>query len=198
MPRLVLALVALLSNAFPVIAAEQAEATFAGGCFWCMEPPFEQVEGVVSVTSGYTGGRKENPTYEEVSSGSTGHAEAVRVVFDPTKTSYEKLLDIFWHNIDPLTANRQFCDAGTQYRSAIFFHDKTQEAAALASKAALGKSGKLKDTIVTEIVPTATFYPAEDYHQDYYRKNPVRYQFYRQGCGRDARLKEIWGSAPAH
>ena len=198
MPRLALVLIALVCNAMPAVAAQQAEATFAGGCFWCMEPPFEKVDGVISVTSGYTGGSKDNPSYEEVSSGETGHAESVRVVFDPAKVSYEKLIEIFWHNIDPLTANRQFCDAGTQYRSAVFFHDKSQEDAALASKAALEKSGQLKGTIVTQIVAATTFYPAEEYHQDYYRKNPLRYQFYRQWCGRDARLKEIWGSTPAH
>jgi peptide-methionine (S)-S-oxide reductase len=170
-----------------------AVATFAGGCFWCMEPPYDKLPGVVATISGYTGGRKPNPTYEEVSSGSTGHAESVTVVYDPKKVTYEKLLDVFWHNIDPTVKDRQFCDGGNQYRTAIFYHDEAQRKAAEASKAALEKSKPFKEPIVTEIVMAGPFYPAEDYHQDFYMKNPVRYQLYRSGCGRDARLKQLWG-----
>lgn len=172
-----------------------AKATFAGGCFWCMEPPFDRLDGVVSTTSGYTGGKKDRPTYQEVSAGGTGHAEAVEVVYDPTKVSYEKLLDTFWRNVDPLTANAQFCDHGDQYRTAIFYHDDQQKTLAEASKAALERSGRFKQPIVTEIVAAASFWPAEDYHQDYYLKNPVRYKFYRYNCGRDRRLEELWGPA---
>ncbi|HWH40563.1 MAG TPA: peptide-methionine (S)-S-oxide reductase MsrA [Usitatibacter sp.] len=170
-----------------------AVATFAGGCFWCMEPPYDKLPGVVATISGYTGGRKANPTYEEVSSGTTGHAESVTVVYDPKKVTYEKLLDVFWHNIDPTVKDRQFCDGGTQYRTAIFYHDEAQRKAAEASKAALEKSKPFREPIVTEIVMAGPFYPAEDYHQDFYMKNPVRYQLYRSGCGRDARLKQLWG-----
>ena len=170
-----------------------AVATFAGGCFWCMEPPYDKLPGVVATISGYTGGRKVNPTYEEVSSGSTGHAESVTVVYDPKKVTYEKLLDVFWHNIDPTVKDRQFCDGGNQYRTAIFYHDEAQRKAAEASKAALEKSKPFKEPIVTQIVMAGPFYPAEDYHQDFYTKNPVRYQLYRSGCGRDARLKQLWG-----
>jgi peptide-methionine (S)-S-oxide reductase len=175
-----------------------AVATFAGGCFWCMEPPYEKLPGVDAVISGYTGGTKANPTYEEVSSGATGHAEAVQVVYDPKKITYEQLLDVFWHNVDPTVKDRQFCDGGTQYRTSIFFHDAAQRQAAEASKAALAKSRPFKQEIVTPIVMASTFYPAEDYHQDYYKKNPVRYQIYRSGCGRDARLKELWGDKAGH
>ncbi len=182
----------------PPPGAGQAEATFAGGCFWCMEPPFEALPGVASVTSGYIGGSKIDPTYEEVSSGGTGHAEAVRVVYDPAVVTYEKLLEVFWHNVDPLTPNRQFCDAGTQYRSAIFFHGEAQADAAKASKVALEKSGRFKQEIVTEIVAAGPFYAAEDYHQDYYKHNAVRYKFYRHHCGRDKRLQEVWGASPPH
>jgi len=169
-----------------------AKATFAGGCFWCMEPPYDELEGVISTISGYTGGTKKNPTYEEVSAGTTGHAEAVQITYDPTKISYEKLLDVFWRNIDPLTANAQFCDSGSQYRSAIFYHDETQKNLAEASKKRL--QSRFKQPIVTEIVRATEFYPAEDYHQDYYKKNPVRYKIYRYGCGRDQRLQKLWGS----
>ena len=180
-------------------SATTAKATFAGGCFWCMEPPFDKLDGVISTTSGYTGGTKANPTYEQVSAGSTGHAEAVQVTYDPKKVSYEKLLDVFWHNIDPTQKDAQFCDHGTQYRSGIFYHDADQKRLAEASKAALDKSKPFKGAIVTEITQAATFYPAEEYHQDYYLKNPVRYKYYRSGCGRDNRLKEVWGSAaPSH
>jgi peptide-methionine (S)-S-oxide reductase len=169
-----------------------AKATFAGGCFWCMEPPYDELEGVISTISGYTGGTKKNPTYEEVSAGTTGHAEAVQITYDPTKISYEKLLDVFWHNIDPLTANAQFCDSGSQYRSAIFYHDQTQKTLAEASKKRL--QDRFKQPFVTEIVRASEFYPAEDYHQDYYKKNPIRYKIYRYGCGRDSRLQELWGA----
>ena len=168
-----------------------ARATFAGGCFWCMEPPYDELEGVISTISGYIGGTKKNPTYEEVVTGSTGHAEAVQVTYDAKKISYEKLLDVFWRNIDPLTANAQFCDSGSQYRSAIFYHDETQERLAEASKKRL--QSRFKQPIVTEIIRAAEFYPAEDYHQDYYKKNPIRYKLYRYGCGRDQRLQELWG-----
>ena len=175
--------------------AETAKATFAGGCFWCMEPPFDKLDGVLSTISGYAGGKKKNPTYEEVSAGNTGHTEVVQVTYDPKKITYEKLLDVFWHNIDPLTANRQFCDAGSQYRTAIFYHDEAQKRLAEESKRALSK--RFKEPIVTEITRAAEFYPAEDYHQDYYIKNPLRYKFYRYNCGRDRRLEELWG-AGAH
>jgi len=184
-------LAARQSGAAPLPGTLLATATFAGGCFWCMEPPFEGQEGVVSVTAGYTGGQKKNPSYEEVSAGGTGHAEAVQIVYDPAKISYEKLLYIFWHNIDPVAVNRQFCDAGRQYRSAIFYHDAQQKAAALESKDRLQKIHGWK--IATEIVAAGPFYRAEEYHQDYYRKKPIRYKFYRQGCGRDKRLQELWG-----
>jgi peptide-methionine (S)-S-oxide reductase len=173
-----------------------AKATFAGGCFWCMEPPYDKLAGVISTTSGYTGGQKPNPTYEEVSSGRTGHTEAVQVVYDPKKVSYEKLLDVFWHNIDPTVKDQQFCDIGSQYRSGIFYHDDEQKRLAEASKAALDKSKPFKALIVTEITRVGEFYPAEEYHQDFYLKNPVRYKFYRNGCGRDARLQQLWGRAP--
>ncbi len=172
------------------------KATFAGGCFWCMEPPFDKLAGVVSTTSGYTGGTKVDPTYEEVSSGRTGHAEAVEVLYDPKKVSYEKLLDTFWHNIDPTVRDRQFCDVGTQYRTAIFVHSEEQRRIAERSRAELQKIKPFRQDIVTPIVPAGAFYPAEAYHQDFYKKNPIRYKFYRDGCGRDARLKELWGSAP--
>jgi peptide-methionine (S)-S-oxide reductase len=171
--------------------SELAVATFAGGCFWCMEPPFDELPGVVSTISGYTGGSKANPTYEEVSSGTTGHAESLQVRYDPRVVSYEKLLEVFWINIDPLTPNRQFCDRGPQYRSAIFYHDEEQRRLAQGSKEAL--DGRFGEPVVTEIVPAGTFHPAEEYHQDYYKKNPVRYKLYRWNCGRDARLAEVWG-----
>ena len=179
----------------PASPPQQAVATFAGGCFWCMEPPFEALPGVVSVTSGYTGGDTKNPTYEEVSEGGTGHAESVQIVYDPTRVSYEKLLDVFWHNVDPTVTDRQFCDVGTQYRTAIFVHNDAQRAAAEASKAALEKSKPFKEPVVTPIVTATEFWPAEEYHQNYYLKNPVRYSYYRTGCGRDARLKQLWGTA---
>jgi len=173
-------------------------ATFAGGCFWCMEPPFDTLTGVISTTSGYTGGKTRNPRYEEVSTGNTGHAEAVRITFDPSKISYSRLLQVFWHNIDPTAVNRQFCDSGNQYRSAIFYHNETQKKLAVESKQLLEKTKTFRQAIVTEITPAGTFYPAEEYHQDYYRKNPIRYKSYRYSCRRDKRLEELWGSKAGH
>ena len=177
----------------PQEAPELATATFAGGCFWCMEPPFDKLDGVVSTTSGYTGGQLDNPSYEQVSSGGTGHTEAVEVVYDPAKVSYEKLLEVFWVNIDPTDAKGQFCDRGSQYRSGIFYHDDDQLSAALASKERIEQSGRFDQSIETEITAASSFYPAEEYHQDYYVKNPVRYKLYRDGYRRDSRLKELWG-----
>jgi peptide-methionine (S)-S-oxide reductase len=173
---------------------EQAIATFAGGCFWCMEPPFDKLDGVISTTSGYIGGHKDNPTYKEVTSGRTGHTEAVQIVYDPARVSYEELLSEFWHNIDPTNANGQFCDYGSQYRSEIFYHDDMQRKQAEQSRAALVELKPFDADIVTGITQASTFYPAEEYHQDYYTKNPVRYKFYRYGCGRDKRLEELWGN----
>lgn len=173
-----------------------AKATFAGGCFWCMEAPYDKLPGVTSTISGYIGGTVKNPTYEQVSTGRTGHTEAVQVEYDPAKVSYEKLLEVFWANIDPTVKNAQFCDHGSQYRSGIFYHDDTQRKLAEASKTTLDKTKPFKQPIVTEITRASEFYAAEDYHQDYYQKNPVRYKLYRNGCGRDARLKELWGKAP--
>ena len=172
-----------------------AVATFAGGCFWCMEPPYDKLPGVISTTSGYMGGSVKNPTYEAVSSGGTGHAEVVQVVYDPAKVSFEKLLDVFWRNIDPTVKDRQFCDVGSQYRTAIFVHTDEQRKAADTSKAGLEKTKPFKDPIVTPVSAAGEFWPAEDYHQDYYIKNPARYTYYRTGCGRDARLKALWGAA---
>lgn len=166
-------------------------AIFAGGCFWCMEKPFDKLDGVISTVSGYTGGNVPNPTYEQVSSGGTGHTEAMQVTYDPAKIAYEDLLPVFWRNIDPFDDGGQFCDRGSQYRSGIFYQDEEQKRLAEESKAKYEEM--LGQTIVTEITPASTFYPAEDYHQDYYDKNPVRYKFYRWNCGRDQRLEEIWG-----
>ena len=170
-----------------------ATAIFAGGCFWCVEADFEKVPGVVDAESGYTGGQVQNPTYEQVSHGGTGHAESVRVYYEPKKVTYEQLLDYFWHHVDPTVKDRQFCDVGAQYRTAIFYQDEAQRLAAEASKAALERGGRLAH-IYTEIVPAGPFYVAEDYHQDYYTKNPLRYKFYRTTCGRDARVNEVWDS----
>ena len=161
-----------------------------------MEAPFDRLPGVISVTSGYTGGTMKNPSYEDVSAGGTGHAESVEVRFDPAKVSYQKLLDVYWHNVDPLTANAQFCDHGSQYRTAIFYHDEEQHRIAEASMKTVQK--RFRQPIVTQIVPATEFYPAEDYHQHYYKKNPIRYKFYRFNCGRDQRLEQLWGVAPAH
>ena len=180
------------------IAPRLERAIFAGGCFWCMGSPFDKLPGVVSVTVGYTGGQMKNPTYKEVSAGGTGHAEAVQILHDPRKFAYEKLLDVFWHNIDPTVMNRQFCDVGNQYRSAIFYHTAEQRRLAEQLKGALQKVKPFRDPIVTEIVSAGEFYPAEEYHQHYYKKNPLRYQYYRAGCGRDQRLKEPWGNAAGH
>lgn len=192
------ALSLLLASPSSSRAAERGEAIFAGGCFWCVETAFEGLPGVSAVISGYTGGTKKDPTYEEVSSGGTGHAESVRVVFDPTKISYARLLEIFWHNIDPLTPNAQFCDHGSQYRSAIFYLDDAQKKAAEDSRRAIATSGRFKSPIVTEITRAGQFYPAEEYHQDFYKKDPLRYQSYRLGCGRDRRLHELWGDSAGH
>lgn len=170
-------------------------ATFAGGCFWCTEADFDKVPGVISTASGYIGGKVANPTYKQVSSGKTGHIEAVQVRFDPERTSFAELLDAFWPTIDPLTPNRQFCDGGPQYRSAIFYHNDDQRRQAEASKAELEASGRFAQPIVTEILHATEFYPAEEYHQDYYIKNPIRYSYYRSNCGRDARLAEVWGTS---
>jgi peptide-methionine (S)-S-oxide reductase len=191
-------LAVMLMAITPVTAAHLEKATFAGGCFWCMEHPFDQIPGVISVTPGYTGGHTKNPTYEEVSAGRTGHAESVQIVYDPQKVTYQKLLSVFWHNIDPTARDRQFCDAGHQYRSAIFYHNEEQHRLALQSKEQLEKHKPFKGAIVTEIVQATEFYPAEEYHQHYYKKNPLRYRFYRYRCGRDKRLKELWGDAAGH
>jgi peptide-methionine (S)-S-oxide reductase len=170
-----------------------ARATFAAGCFWCVESDFDKVPGVVSTTSGYMGGQKKNPTYEEVSAGGTGHAEVVQVEYDPKKVTYAQLLQVFWRNVDPLTPNAQFCDHGPQYRSALFVADAEQRRLAEESLKALRDSKRFDKPIVTEILPAGEFYAAEEYHQDYYRKNPLRYRYYRYSCGRDARLEELWG-----
>jgi peptide-methionine (S)-S-oxide reductase len=177
------------------LASPNQKAVFAGGCFWCEETAFEGKPGVISVVSGYAGGSKVNPTYEEVSAGGTGHAESVQVTFDPKKISYEQLLKIFWHNADPTDAEGQFCDRGNQYRSEIFYSSASQKQLAEKSKQDVMK--QLHQSIVTEIVPLKAFYPAEEYHQDYYKKNPVNYKSYRFGCGRDRRLEELWGPPTA-
>lgn len=190
---LLLPLLASLVLSAHAAPPNEAVATFAGGCFWCMEPPFDKVEGVLSTTSGYAGGHKANPTYDEVSEGGTGHAEAVQVVYDPTRVRYETLLQIYWHNVDPLDGDGQFCDRGRQYRPAIFYQDPAQKRLAEQSLKELQASGRFRQPIVVEIVAAGPFYRAEEYHQDYYSKNPIRYKFYRSRCGRDKRLKEVWG-----
>lgn len=191
--------IALLALAFAALATpagaqtpQTASVILAGGCFWCMEPPYDKTDGVISTISGYSGGKSVKPTYEQVSSGSTGHIEVVKIEYDPAKVSYEKLLEIFWQNIDPLDAGGQFCDKGSQYRSAIFFGNEKEKALAEASKQQI--AGKLGQAVVTDILPAAEFYPAEDYHQDYYMKNALKYKFYRYSCGRDARLETLWGA----
>lgn len=176
-----------------VSEADEGVAIFAGGCFWCMEPPYDKLDGVLATTSGYIGGPTANPTYEQVSSGRSGHIEAIEVRYDPTKVDYAKLLEVFWRNIDPVAVNRQFCDSGPQYRSAIFPRTTEQQRLAEASLKALSDSVRFDRPIATEIIPATTFYPAEDYHQDYYQKNPIRYRYYRSSCGRDRRLQELWG-----
>jgi peptide-methionine (S)-S-oxide reductase len=173
--------------------SRQETATFAGGCFWCLEEALDKVDGVLSTTSGYTGGQKASPTYEEVSAGRTGHTESVQVMYDPQKVSYATLLDVFWHNIDPTTTDQQFCDKGHQYRSAIFYHGDAQKRLAEESKQRLDKAKPFKEAIVTEITPASEFYPAEEYHQNFYQKNPIRYKFYKYNCGRAQRLEALWG-----
>ena len=207
--RLTLFSALLLTGAFWLLARAQAReakvataagglarATFAGGCFWCMEPPFEKIPGVQSVTSGYAGGRVKNPSYEQVSSGGTGHAEAVQVAYDPSRVSYEQLVEVFWRNVDPTDAGGQFCDRGNQYRTAIFYEGDSQKLAAQESKRALDASAVLGKPVVTEVVALEAFYPAEGYHQDFYKKDPGRYHSYRAGCGRDRRLEQLWGKVP--
>jgi peptide-methionine (S)-S-oxide reductase len=174
-------------------ANKNAVATFAGGCFWCVEADFDKVPGVISTMSGYTGGTVTNPTYYQVSAGGTGHAEAVQIVYNPSKVTYQQLLDVFWHNHDPFVKNRQFCDGGDQYRPAIFYHDEEQRRLAEESKQAV--QARFRQAIQTEIVKAGPFYQAEEYHQDYYLKNPTRYKFYRYNCGRDQRLEQIWGKS---
>jgi peptide-methionine (S)-S-oxide reductase len=193
-PLLVSLLAALLLLPPTAQAQTTAKATFAGGCFWCVEADFDKVPGVLSTTSGYIGGTVANPSYQQVSAKTTGHTEAVEIVFDPAKVSYAQLLATFWRSIDPTTKDRQFCDAGSPYRTAIFTHGTQQAAAAQASLAALQKSKPFAEPIVTTIQEATAFYAAEDYHQNYYQKNPVRYQYYRLSCGRDARLQQLWGS----
>ncbi len=178
--------------------ASTAKATFAGGCFWCVESDFDKIPGVISTTSGYTGGKTANPTYEQVSGHTTGHAEAVEVVYDPSKVSYERLVAYYWHTIDPTVKDQQFCDHGSPYRTVIFAHGDEQLKLAQAARAALEKSKPFKEPIVTDIVLAGAFYPAEDYHQDYYKKNPIRYKYYRTSCGRDARLQQLWGDQAGH
>jgi peptide-methionine (S)-S-oxide reductase len=198
MSRVLLSLVLALTVASTAVAqnanqpANRAVATFAGGCFWCTEADFDKVPGVISTTSGYTGGRVANPSYTQVSAGGTGHAEAVEVVYDPHKVSYDELLSYYWHHVDPTVKNRQFCDVGEQYRTAIFVHDDEQRKLAEASKKKV--EAELKQPIYTEIVPAGPFYKAEDYHQDFYQKNPTKYKFYRWNCGRDQRLEQLWGA----
>jgi peptide-methionine (S)-S-oxide reductase len=189
-------LLAFAAGAAPTPPASRglAKATFAGGCFWSMQAPFEKLKGVASVKAGYTGGQTKNPTYEAVSDGGTGHRESVEVVYDPRQITFAQLLDVFWHNVDPTDGSGQFCDQGSQYRSAIFYHDEEQKRLAESSKAALEKRMK----VYTDVLPAGDFYAAEEYHQDYYKKNPVRYRFYRLNCGRDHRLEQVWGKAPEH
>lgn len=197
--RTVCGAVALLLLASTTALAQSpralAKATFAGGCFWCVEADFDKLDGVISTTSGYIGGQTADPTYEQVSTGRTGHYEAVEIVYDPARVSYAKLLEHLWVNIDPTVDDRQFCDVGPQYRAAIFAHDEEQRRLAEASKAAVQKTKPFAEPIKTPILAATTFYPAETYHQDYYKKNPLRYRYYRGGCGRDARLRQLWGSA---
>lgn len=191
----------LLSMAVAVVGhthqetTQGAKATFAGGCFWCMEEAFEKVDGVSSVVSGYAGGTKASPTYKEVSSGGTGHTEAVEVTYDPGNVTYGELLKVFWRNIDPTDGSGQFCDKGSQYRSAIFYRDEAQKRLIEESLQSLKDTKPFDEPIVTEIAPASMFYPAEDYHQDYYKRNPIRYRYYKYGCGRAQRLKALWGPA---
>ncbi len=188
--------IATLAASFQVPATEtppaKASALFAGGCFWCLEADFEKLPGVIEVESGYTGGQTQNPSYEAVSAGRTGHAEAVRVIYDPKKVSYPQLVEYFWRHIDPTVKDQQFCDVGSQYRSGIYWQNEGERKAAEASRDALLKSERFP-VIYTEVLPASTFWPAEEYHQDYYKKNPIRYAYYRNGCGRDARVRQVWG-----
>lgn len=179
------------TTTMPLKGAPTATAVFAGGCFWCIEADFEKMAGVLEVESGYTAGKTNHPTYQDVSAGHTGHTEAVRVIYDPTKVSYPQLLAYFWRHIDPTVKDRQFCDVGNQYRSGIYWQNEAERQAAQASRDELLKSGRFQ-TIHTEILPASAFYLAEDYHQNYYKKNPVRYNYYRLSCGRDARVKQLW------
>jgi len=196
------ALLVAAESGQPQVAApapsERAVAIFAGGCFWCMEPPFDALPGVLATTSGYTGGSVANPTYEQVSSGATGHLESVKVEYDPLRVSYAQLLDVFWHNVDPTDTGGQFCDRGQQYTAAIFTTGEEQRALAEEAKRTLEESHRLPYPVVTAIRPAGPFYPAEEYHQNYYQKNPLRYKVYRTGCGRDHVLETLWGSAPTH
>ena len=185
--------VKLVDQASGMIAS--AKATFAGGCFWCMEEAFEAVEGVVSVVSGYMGGHVENPTYEQVSAGGTGHAESIEVTYDPEKVTYQQLLAIFWRNVDPTTPNSQFCDHGSQYRTVIFYHNNHQKQLIDKSKQVIEQSKSFPESIVTEIAPATVFYPAEEYHQDFYSRNPIRYKYYKWNCGRVKRLEQLWGKS---
>ncbi len=189
---------AVLALATPAAAQQLETATFASGCFWCTESDFDKVDGVVETTSGYLGGKTENPTYKDVSAGGTGHAEGVQLKYDPSKVTYQQLLDVYWRNVDPFDKDGQFCDRGDQYRPAIFYHNEEQKRLAEESKAALEKSGRFKDPILVEITPASKFTAAESYHQDYAKRNPVQYIIYRHGCGRDARLSAIWGKAATH
>lgn len=191
--KIIFLLTFMLFFSFSYTQSELKKATFAGGCFWCMEPPYEKLDGVISAVSGYTGGYVKNPTYKQVSAGSTGHFEAVEITYDPSKISYEELLDVFWKQINPTDAGGQFVDRGDQYRTAIFYHSEEQKKMAELSKNTLENMKIFYDPIVTEILPAAEFYPAEEYHQDYYKKRPLRYKFYRHGSGRDQFLEKIWG-----
>jgi len=197
--QLVLALGLLPGMSYAETQPGEAEAIFAGGCFWCMEGPFDKTAGVISTTSGYTGGHLENPTYKQVSAGTSGHTEAMRVVYDPKQVSYQQLLEVFWVNVDATDGDGQFCDRGNQYRPEIFYIDDEQKRVAEASLAKLQGDKPFKESIAVNLTAATTFYPAEHYHQDYYQKNPLRYRYYRYACGRDARLEELWGDrAPAH
>ncbi len=194
-PLAICVILVVWSSHSALSALTTGKAYFAGGCFWCMEEAFEQVEGVLSVASGYMGGTVANPTYEQVSAGRTGHAEAVEVIYDPAKVSYQQLLEAFWKNIDPLTPNAQFCDHGSQYRSAVFYTTEEEQRLAAASKTTIEQAKQFPAPIVTELVPASSFYQAEDYHQDYYKKNPLRYKYYKYSCGRAKRLETLWGKS---
>lgn len=191
---LILCSVSVLPGSFLLAAPPPERAIFAGGCFWCMEEAFEGIPGVVEVVSGYTGGTLANPTYDQVSAGGTGHAESIEVLFDPTAVSYDRLLEVFWRNVDPTVADRQFCDHGTQYRPTIFYRDDAQRQAAEASRQRLQQTKTFPEPLVVGIVGATTFYRAEDFHQDYYKRNPIRYKYYKYSCGRAQRLEELWGA----